>query len=119
MMEVFKYPAKEQWPELLKRPQTDQEELRQKVVQIINNVKTQGDQTLIQFARHYDKVELDSVTVSEEEWAQASDSLSLKLKEAIDVARSNIEKFHRSQKPIENYIETSPGVWCWRKAVPI
>ncbi|MHB2148138.1 histidinol dehydrogenase [Calditrichota bacterium LG25] len=118
-MEVFKYPAKEQWPELLKRPQTDQEELRQKVVQIINNVKTQGDQTLIQFARHYDKVELDSVTVSEEEWAQASDSLSLKLKEAIDVARSNIEKFHRSQKPIENYIETSPGVWCWRKAVPI
>ncbi|WP_456409030.1 histidinol dehydrogenase [Caldithrix abyssi] len=118
-MEVFKYPAKEQWPELLKRPQTDQEELRQKVLQIINNVKTQGDQTLIQFARHYDKVELDSVTVSEEEWAQASDSLSLKLKEAIDVARSNIEKFHRSQKPIENYIETSPGVWCWRKAVPI
>ena len=118
-MDVFKYPEKEQWPELLKRPQVDQEELRQKVLQIINNVKTQGDQTLIQFAKHYDKVELDSVKVSEQEWEQAGAQLSLKLKEAIDLARTNIEKFHRSQKPIENYIETSPGVWCWRKAVPI
>ena len=105
-MEVIRYPSKDQWPELLKRPHVDQEELRQKVVQIINNVKTQGDQTLIQFAKHYDKVELESITVSEQEWAQASDSLPLKLKEAIDVARSNIEKFHRSQKPVENYIET-------------
>ncbi len=118
-MEVFKYPAKEQWPNLLKRPQMDQEELRKKVAQIIQNVKNQGDQTLIQFARHYDKVELDSVKVSEDEWAQAGNKLSLKLKEAIDLARTNIEKFHRSQKPIENYIETSPGVWCWRKAVAI
>ncbi len=118
-MEVIKFPPKEQWPELLKRPQSDQEELRQKVIQIINNVKTQGDQTLIQFAKHYDKVELESVTVSEEEWNKASDQISLKLKEAIDLARTNIEKFHRSQKPIENYIETAPGVWCWRKAVPI
>lgn len=118
-MDVIKYPSKEQWPEFLKRPHMDHEELRQKVLQIIENVKTQGDQTLIQFAKHYDKVELDSVKVSQEEWNSASDKLSLKLKEAIDVARSNIEKFHRSQRPIENYIETSPGVWCWRKAVPI
>ncbi|NOX90865.1 MAG: histidinol dehydrogenase [Calditrichaeota bacterium] len=118
-MEVFKYPQKEDWSELLKRPVMDLENLKQKVNHIIVNVKTLGDQTLIEFAKHYDKAELESLEVSEEEWESASSKVSLRLKEAIETARSNIEKFHRSQKPIETMIETTPGVWCWRKAVPI
>ncbi len=118
-MEVIKYPAKEDWPQLLKRPVVDREELRQKVAQIIENVKKQGDQTLIQFARHYDKAELTSLEVSDEEWESAADQVPLKLKRAIETARNNIETFHRGQKPVETFLETMPGVWCWRKAVPI
>ncbi len=118
-MEVFKYPQKEDWSELLKRPVMELENLKQKVNHIIVNVKTLGDQTLIEFAKHYDKVELESLEVSEEEWESVSSKVSLRLKEAIETARSNIEKFHRSQKPIETMIETTPGVWCWRKAVPV
>ncbi len=117
-MEIIKYPAKEQWKELLQRPEANLEELRQKVAQIIENVKSKGDRTLIEFARHYDKVELTSLQVSADEW-RAADEIPLKLKDAIETARSNIEKFHRAQKPVELMVETSTGVWCWRKAVPI
>ena len=117
-MEIIKYPAKEQWKELLQRPEANLEELRQKVAQIIENVKSKGDRTLIEFARHYDKVELTSLQVSADEW-RAAEEIPLKLKDAIETARSNIEKFHRAQKPVELMVETSTGVWCWRKAVPI
>ena len=117
-MEVIKYPEKEIWPQLLQRPKPNLEDLRLKVAQIIENVKEKGDQTLIEFARHYDKVELQSLKVNEEEWASA-DEIPLKLKDAIQTAKANIEKFHQAQKPVELVVETSTGVWCWRKAIPI
>lgn len=117
-MQVIKSASKEEWPEILKRPQQDLGELRRKVEQIIENVKAQGDRTLIDFARHYDKVELDSVLVGIDEW-KAADEIPLKLKDAIETARNNIYRFHKGQKPVEIMVETTPGVWCWRKALPI
>jgi histidinol dehydrogenase len=117
-MEIFKYPNPDIWLQILQRPQEDFAELRRKVETIIENVKTRGDETLIEFAKHYDKVELTSLQVAEEEWA-AADEIPLKLKDAIETAGSNIEKFHRAQKPVELMVETSTGVWCWRKAIPI
>lgn len=117
-MEVIKNPSPESWPQILQRPQQDFGELRQKVENIIQNVKSKGDRTLIEFARHYDKVELESLQVSAEEWKTA-DEISLKLKDAIETARSNIARFHKGQKPVEVMVETTPGVWCWRKAIPI
>ncbi len=117
-MQVIKYPSREAWPEILKRPQQDLGELRRKVQQIIENVRTQGDRTLIDFARHYDKVELDSVLVGIDEW-KAADEIPLKLRDAIETARKNILQFHKGQKPVEIMVETTPGVWCWRKALPI
>ncbi len=117
-MEVIKYPSRESWPQILQRPQQDFGALRQKVERIIANVKNNGDRTLLEFARHYDKVELDALEVSAAEW-QAADEIPLKLKDAIETARENIEKFHRAQKPVELMVETTTGVWCWRKAIPI
>ena len=42
-----------------------------------------------------------------------------KLKNAIQLAKENIEKFHRDQNEEVKIIETSPGVKCWRKSVAI
>ncbi len=41
------------------------------------------------------------------------------MKQAIALAKSNIEKFHFSQKEEIVKVETSPGVVCWREARPI
>ena len=41
------------------------------------------------------------------------------LKKAILLAKNNIEKFHQQQFEKIKKIETSPGVVCWRKSVPI
>jgi histidinol dehydrogenase len=45
--------------------------------------------------------------------------VSDELKKAIQVAKSNIEKFHTSQKEETKIIETSKGVLCWRKSIGI
>ena len=47
------------------------------------------------------------------------DRVTDELKEAIKTAQANISKFHEAQLQEEAVIETSPGVRCWRKIVPI
>ena len=49
----------------------------------------------------------------------SSDLIPDKLKEAISIAKSNIEKFHASQLVSEEIVETVQGVKCWRKSTPI
>ena len=41
------------------------------------------------------------------------------MKDAIQQAKSNIEKFHRSQIEEIKVIETMPGINCWRKSIGI
>ena len=41
------------------------------------------------------------------------------LKEAIKIAKSNIEKFHTAQKTAKVFIETTDGVECWQEKRPI
>ena len=41
------------------------------------------------------------------------------LRKAISVAKGNIEKFHEAQKVSGKIIETTPGVRCWQKSIPI
>ncbi|MBP1665026.1 MAG: histidinol dehydrogenase, partial [Bacteroidetes bacterium] len=45
--------------------------------------------------------------------------LSVELKQAIEMSRRNIWKFHSEQQQEFDEIQTSPGVYCWQKAVPI
>ena len=41
------------------------------------------------------------------------------LKKAIQQAKLNIEKFHLAQKEEIKKIETMPGIFCWRRSLPI
>nr|MBA3971421.1 histidinol dehydrogenase [Bacteroidota bacterium] len=49
----------------------------------------------------------------------AESNVSEELKQAIKLAKSNIEKFHKAQIEQEKIIETSIGVKCWRRSVAI
>jgi histidinol dehydrogenase len=118
-MKVLKYPAKETWSDLTKRPTLDTRFLERTVANILNDVRMNGDLALRHCAKQFDGVELDQFEVSEDEFLNAETLVPYELKDAIAIAKSNIEKFHAVAEPVENIIETVNGVQCWRKAVPI
>jgi histidinol dehydrogenase len=118
-MIVYKYPDKKDWKEILLRPAFDSSALEKKVQKILDKVKKGGDKAVIKFTKEFDGVKLKKLLVTEKEIADAVSFVSDELKEAIQVAKNNIEKFHASQLQKEEVIETMPGVVCRRKSVGI
>jgi histidinol dehydrogenase len=118
-MQIIKYPSKGTWGELLKRPTIDTVFLERTVANILKDVREHGDDALRHCARHFDKVELDDFLVTDKEFAEAESLVSQDLKEAIAVAKANIEKFHAVEDSERNVIETTTGVFCWKKNVAI
>lgn len=118
-MNVNKYPNKDQWSRLLKRPVMEAAELEGRVLAILKEVQERGDAALIDFALKFDGAAPESLLATDGEIAEAQTLVSEELKAAIQVAKNNIEKFHTAQKEAEIRVETMPGVNCWRKSLPI
>ncbi|TAG55720.1 MAG: histidinol dehydrogenase [Cytophagales bacterium] len=118
-MNILKYPAKDSWETILKRPTKSQADLEKIVIPILENVQSNGDQALLDITKVFDGVDLKSLIVSESEIELAKTLISEDLKNAINVAKINIITFHSSQKSVVEKIETMPGVVCWRKSVAI
>jgi histidinol dehydrogenase len=118
-MKVYKYPATSDWSSLLKRPVMEAVELEGRVLAILKEVQERGDAALIDFALKFDGAAPKSLLATDAEIAEAQSLVSEELKAAIQVAKSNIEKFHTAQKEAEIRVETMPGVNCWRKSLPI
>jgi histidinol dehydrogenase len=112
-------PQRVQWEELVQRPSIDQRQLTGEVSAIIDAVIQSGDQALVTFAKKFDGVELSDLAVSEKEIEEAIAQVPQKLKDAIQVAYNNIYAFHNAQCAEERVIESTPGVKCWRKSLPI
>ena len=93
--------------------------LRSKVLRVLAQVRADGDSTLRALTRRFDGVELDALSVSEQEFAAAEASLGTELKQAIAAARQRIEAFHAAGRVADYAIDTAPGVRCERLARPI
>lgn len=107
------------WGELLARPAFDTRSLEGTVTNILKEVKENGDEAVRRFSLLFDKVYPDSLEVSGREIEESADLLDDGLKTAIGQAKSHIETFHRSQVQAVEFVETMPGVNCWRKTVAI
>lgn len=118
-MKLIKYPSKEQWPELLKRPALNTENLFDTVRVIIDKVRSEGDKAVLEYGAAFDKAVLSTLRVSPEEIQEAIGKVNDELKEAISLAKRNIETFHASQQFVGRKVETMTGVTCWQKAVGI
>ncbi|KAA6342280.1 Histidinol dehydrogenase [termite gut metagenome] len=118
-MQIIEYPYREQWTEILKRPALQTESLFEIVQAIINHVKTEGDQAVLKYEAQFDRVQLHSLLVSPEEWDEAENIVSKELKNALWLAKKNIETFHTAQRFESKKVETTKGVTCWQKAVAI
>ncbi|MHB9055608.1 MAG: histidinol dehydrogenase [Paludibacteraceae bacterium] len=118
-MQIIKYPSTEQWYEILKRPALDFSVLFEQVKNTLDEVRLGGDDALRNLTRKFDNVEIQALEITKEEIAEAQTLVDPELKQAIEMARRNIWKFHIEQQHEFTEIQTSPGVYCWQKTVPI
>jgi histidinol dehydrogenase len=112
-------PEKETWSEILKRPTQSFKDIEVTVKEIFNEVRYKGDVAIAKYTSLFDGVTLENNEVSEEEIKEASKLVSEDLKQAIQLAKSNIERFHSVQKTAKIEIETTEGVLCWQEKRPI
>lgn len=118
-MDIYNNPPKKDWKSITKRPIFDSDEIEERVKPVLKKVREYGDIALKEFTATFDGVKIDTFEVAENEIREASSLISEELKQSIDQARANIEKFHQSQRAHFEVIETTPGVRCWQKNVPI
>jgi histidinol dehydrogenase len=119
MIKIIRYPSPDTLPDLLRRPAIDALALEKQVREIMNAVKTSGDTALKKYALLFDKTELDLLSVTEAAFEMADKQVPQALKTAIQLAKKNIEIFHKTQQEPIRVVETMPGVKCWRKSVGI
>ena len=97
----------------LQRPALeDSAMLHQQVVNIIDQVKSNGDEALRDLAQRFDNIEITDIAVTPAQISAACDNVSDELKQALAIAKANIEKFHTAQVATPIAVETSPGVKC-------
>lgn len=118
-MKTLNNPAERKWPQLAERSAIKQARLMELVDKVFYDIRKKGDKAVLKYARQFDRFSADDFTVDHETIEAASQQVSERLKQAIALAKSNIEKFHFSQKEEIVKVETSPGVVCWREARPI
>ncbi len=115
-------PPRIEWPNLTARAGESDKDIETSVSATLEYVRTKGDEALLDLESRYDGVEFSSaeaMKVSDKEIEEAAASVPQELKDAIAQAYSNIKKFHEAQMPEAVKIETTPGVTCVQKAVPI
>ena len=118
-MKKYINPPKDKWPVLQNRPTLSTEKIIPRVTQIMNSVKQNGDTALKELSLKYDGNNIESFLVTNAEFNKAIKEVDFELKSAIQIAADNIKKFHTLQLPKEIRTETTPGVICWQKAIPI
>jgi len=115
-MEIIIEPKRKDWTRILKRPAKTFYDLEGIVKKVFNDIELNGDEALHRYTKKFDKVDLSEIAVSKAEISDAGNKIPETLKEAINIAKNNIEKFHKSQTIEKKIIETSQGVECWQES---
>ena len=112
-------PKPESWSTLLERPTKTVDDIEATVKEIFKEVQKKGDEAITKYTSLFDGVAVDNLEVTPEEINEAIASIPQELQDAIQLAKSNIEKFHTAQKNTRVSVETTPGVACWQEKRPI
>ena len=118
-MRQYTNPKPKDWDALMERPTADYKDLQPLVEQVFLDVKSKGNQALTDYTLEFDKQKITSFTIESEAFERAEKSISSDLKKAIQLAKKNIESFHRAQKTDVVSVETQSGVECWQEKRPI
>ena len=106
---------------LLKRNPSQYGKYEAAVADIVENVKTRGDEALFEYTLKFDKTTLsaDSIQVTEQEFEEAYRKMDSELLGTIRKAIINIRSFHEKQKQ-RSWFETSEnGAFLGQKITPL
>jgi histidinol dehydrogenase len=118
-MNTILNPKRADWSKILERPTKTVDDIENTVNQIFTEVKEHKDIAVNKYTSKFDGITLKNNLVTKQEIENAEISVSNELKEAINTAYRNINKFHNAQKTEKVYIETIEGVECWQEKRPI
>ncbi|MDO6802850.1 histidinol dehydrogenase [Wenyingzhuangia sp. 1_MG-2023] len=118
-MKTYINPSKDTWARITQRPAKEANTLGATVKGVFEDVKINGDQALKNYTEKFDGVILSDLKVTQQEINNAIPLVSQKLKDAIVLAKNNVETFHASQKIEKKVISTVNGVDCWQEMKPI
>jgi len=118
MQKIFN-PKKEDWKSTLKRPTQSVADIENTVNTVFKEVENEGDAAVKKYTQQFDKVALKKMLVLPSEIEAAKAMVSNDLKDAIALAKQNIEIFHNAQKTGSVEVETTSGVRCWQEKRPI
>jgi histidinol dehydrogenase len=118
-MNTILNPKRADWSKILERPTKTVDDIENTVNQIFTEVKEHKDIAVNKYTSKFDGITLKNNLVTKQEIENAEISVSNELKEAINTAYRNINKFHNAQKTEKVYIETTEGVECWQEKRPI
>jgi histidinol dehydrogenase len=104
---------------LMQRSAADVQRVLPQVQTIMEAVRQRGDAAVREFSARFDGVQLHDIRVSAEEKAAAQQQIAPALRESLQRARENLERFHRQQLPQEQVHELQPGVRTGRLWRPI
>ena len=89
------------------------------VTGILQDVRTRGDAALLEYTKKFDKAELSSLQVTEEEFREALASFDPELKRVMQRAAANISRFHSRQKRNSFILNDEDGIVMGQKVIPI
>jgi histidinol dehydrogenase len=118
-MKQYRTPSASEWEALMQRPTATYEDLEPLVASVFDAVKAKGDQAIIDYTAQFDGVLQDEFKVTSLELDQAAAKVSEPLKNAIQNAKDNIERFHKAQLTETLRVTTQNGVECWQEKKPI
>ena len=107
---------------LLRRAESNIDDLMEYVRPIVRAIRERGDEALIECMARFDHVQLtsDRLRVGQEEISRAHSLLDKEIYAAIEHAIRNVRTFHERQMPHEQWFtQVAPGVMAGEKITPI
>lgn len=111
--------AEEQHQALSRPAASNSSQVQKAVTDIIAQVEKQGDAALLAFTQRFDGVQLPKVSLDIEQLQSIAAKLEDKVKQAIDLAYTNIKTFHEQQQYHSVQTQTSAGVTCELHYAPL
>ena len=93
--------------------------VEQIVADIIANVRANGDRAVLDYNLKFDKADLDTLLVSQEEIDEAFATVEPKFLSILEQAAENIREFHSKQVRNSFVIADKPGIVLGQKVTPI
>ena len=106
---------------LLKRSPGNYGQYQDTVQEIVDRVKTKGDQALFELTRKFDweGIDASNVKVTEAEVQEAYDTIDSQLVETIRKSLKNIREYHEKQKQYSWFDTTQEGTMLGQKVTPL